>query len=227
MSTARTGEGAGETSPLWIRTPHPDYPPLPTALPMILPIYAYGQPVLRERAQEIEGDSPDLQRLLDDMVETMHAAQGVGLAAPQVGLGLRVFVADLSPYADDLAEENGGEVPDYARGPLVFINPEVVLDDESEEVDVEEGCLSIPDLREIVWRPDRLRVRFLDRHFVPQELEAEGQLARVIQHETDHLDGVLYLDHLSPLRRRLLGRRLKAIARGDCEADYPLAFADQ
>ena len=93
-------------------------------------------------------------------------------------------------------------------------------------MDAEEGCLSIPDLRETVWRPDRIRVRFLDRHLEPQELDAEGPLARVVQHELDHLDGVLYLDHLSPLRRRLLQRRLKAIARGDVEADYPLAFAE-
>jgi peptide deformylase len=192
---------------------------------MVLPIYAYGQPVLRDRAEEIDADSPELQALIDDMIETMHAASGVGLAAPQIGRALRLFVADLTPYADELAEENGGAVPVYATGPLVLINPEVVLDDESDEVDVEEGCLSIPDLRESVWRPDRLRVRFLDRHFVPQELDAEGQLSRVIQHEFDHLNGVLYIDHLSPLRRRLLQRRLKAIARGEVEAEYPLAFA--
>jgi peptide deformylase len=191
---------------------------------VILPIYAYGQPVLRERAAEVEGDGPELQRLIDDMVETMHAASGVGLAAPQVGRSLRLFVADLSPYADDLAEEHGGEVPDWARGPLVFINPELEPDD-ADDVDAEEGCLSIPDLRETVWRPDALRVRFLDRHFAPQEMRAEGQLARVVQHEADHLDGVLYLDYLSPLRRKLLQRRLRAIARGDCETDYPLAFA--
>lgn len=194
---------------------------------MVLPIYAYGQTVLRERAADVEGDSPELQALIDDMIETMHAASGVGLAAPQVGRALRLFVADLSAYADELADENGGEVPDYARGPLVLINPEVHLDEESDEVDVEEGCLSIPDLRETVWRPDRLTVRFLDRQFQPQSLDAEGQLARVIQHEHDHLNGVLYLDHLSPLRRRLLQRRLKAIARGEVEADYPMAFAEE
>ncbi|MEM1117210.1 MAG: peptide deformylase [Bacteroidota bacterium] len=192
---------------------------------MVLPIYAYGQPVLRERAADIESDSPELQALIDDMIETMHAASGIGLAAPQVGHSLRLFVADLSPYAEDLAEDNDGAVPDYARGPLVLINPELHLDEESDEVDVEEGCLSIPELRETVWRPDRLTVRFLDRHFVPQEMDAEGQLARVIQHEHDHLDGVLYLDHLSPLRRRLLQRRLRAIAKGDIEADYPMQFA--
>ena len=193
---------------------------------MVLPIYAYGQPVLRERAAEVEADSPELQALIDDMVETMHAAHGVGLAAPQVGRALRLFVADLSPYAEDLAEDHGGEVPAWAQAPLVFINPVLDLDEASDRVDVEEGCLSIPDLREVVWRPDALAVRYLDRQFQEQTLPAVGQLARVIQHEADHLDGVLYLDHLSPLRQRLLRRRLRAIARGDAEADYPLAFAD-
>ena len=192
---------------------------------MILPIYAYGQPVLRERAAEIEADSPELQSLIDDMIETMHAAHGVGLAAPQIGRGLRLFVADLSPYAEELAEDNGGEVPTWAEGPLVFINPELALDEASDEVDMEEGCLSIPDLRETVWRPDGVVVRYLDRQFREQELPAVGQLARVIQHEADHLDGVLYLDHLSPLRQRLLRRRLRAIARGEAEAEYELAFA--
>ena len=217
-------KGAGKPPPFGICALAPIYPVAPDPPPMVLPIYAYGQPVLRERAREVEGDGPELQRLIDDMVETMHAASGVGLAAPQVGRSLRLFVADLSPYADDLAD--GGEVPAYARGPLVFINPEVTLED-TDSVDAEEGCLSIPDLRETVWRPDALHVRYLDRHFAPQELRAEGQLARVIQHEGDHLDGVLYLDHLSPLRRRLLKRRLNAIARGECEADYPLAFAER
>ncbi len=192
---------------------------------MILPIYAFGQPVLREPALEVEADSPELQTLIDDMIETMHAASGAGLAAPQIGKSLRLFVADLTSYAEDLVDEDG-VVPDYAKEPLVFINPELVLDADSPEVDVEEGCLSIPDLRETVWRPDRLRVRFLDRHFQPQEMDAEGPLSRVIQHEGDHLDGVLYLDYLSPLRRRLLKRRLSAIARGDVEADYPFAFVD-
>lgn len=196
-------------------------------MPVILPIYAYGQPVLREHAAEIEADSPEVQSLIDDMIETMHAAHGVGLAAPQVGRSLRLFVADLSPYAEDIAEDHDGEVPQWAEEPLVFINPVLDLDDASPEVDVEEGCLSIPDLREVVWRPDGLVVRYLDRTFQERTLPAVGQLSRVIQHEADHLDGVLYLDHLSPLRRRLLKRRLKAIAQGDAEADYPLAFVER
>jgi peptide deformylase len=193
---------------------------------MVLPIYAYGQPVLRERAAEVESDSPELQALIDDMIETMGVAHGAGLAAPQVGESLRLFVADLTSYAEDLAEDNDGVVPDYATGPLVFINPELIVEEGAPEIDMEEGCLSIPDLRETISRPDVLRIRFLDRHFREHEWPVEGPLARVIQHETDHLDGVLYLDYLSPLRRKFLSRRLKAIARGDCEADYPMAFRD-
>jgi peptide deformylase len=193
---------------------------------MVLPIYAYGQPVLRERAAEVESDSPELQALIDDMIETMGVAHGAGLAAPQVGESLRLFVADLTSYAEDLAEDNDGVVPDYATGPLVFINPELIVEEGAPEIDMEEGCLSIPDLRETISRPDVLRIRFLDRQFQEHEWPVEGPLARVIQHETDHLDGVLYLDYLSPLRRKFLSRRLRAIARGDCEADYPMAFRD-
>ena len=193
---------------------------------MVLPIYAYGQPVLREPAAAVEADSPELQKLIDDMIETMGVAHGAGLAAPQVGRSLRLFVADLRSYADDLAEDHDGEVPHYATEPLVFINPELVVEDGAPECEMEEGCLSIPDLRESVWRPDELRVRFLDRHFEAHDWPVTGPLARVVQHEADHLDGVLYLDYLSPLRRRFLGRRLRAIARGDVEADYPLAFAE-
>lgn len=189
---------------------------------MILPVYTYGQPVLRERAAAIDSDSPELQALIDDMIETMHGASGLGLAAPQVGQGIRLFIVDLSGMAEDIAEENGGVVPEYARGPMVFINPEVVLDDAADRVDYEEGCLSIPDLRETVWRPDRIRVRYLDRAFAPHELVADGMLARVIQHEFDHVDGVLFVDHLSPLRKRMLQRRLKAMARGEVEAEYPI-----
>ncbi len=194
---------------------------------MVLPIYTYGQPVLRQRAEEVTGDSPELQALIDDMIETMGVARGAGLAAPQVGQSLRLFVADLTSYAEDLAEDHDGVVPEYARAPLVFINPEITLDENAPEVDVEEGCLSIPDLRETVWRPDALHVRFLDRHFAPHEWPVDGPLARVVQHEADHLDGVLYLDYLSPLRRKFLERRLRAIARGDVEADYPLSFVDR
>lgn len=189
---------------------------------MILPIYPYGHPILRAETEPVEAVTPELESLIDDMIETMRNAAGIGLAAPQVGRGERLFVADLSPMAEDIEAELG-ELPDWAQRPLVFINPEIVDEDEAALCDYEEGCLSIPDLRELVTRPDAIRVRYRDRDFEEREMAAEGVLARVVQHETDHLDGVLFIDHLSPLRRRLLRRRLREIARGEVEADYPLA----
>jgi peptide deformylase len=188
---------------------------------MVLPVYTYGQPILRQRAAEITGDSPELQRLIDDMIETMHVATGVGIAAPQVGQGLRLFVIDLSPSADDIREENGGVLPDWARGAQALINPEIVPETGC-DVSFEEGCLSMPDLREDVLRPDRVRLRYLDRTFQPHEFDAVGYLARVVQHELDHLNGVLFTDRVSALRKRLLQRRLRRMAEGEVEADYPL-----
>ena len=185
---------------------------------MILPVYVYGAPVLRQATLPVEADTPELQKLIDDMIQTMHGADGIGLAAPQVGRTERVFVVDLSPIADELAAD-GVELPEQ---PMVFINPEIVA--ESAEVgEFEEGCLSIPDIREHVTRPDNVRVRFLDREFGEREIEAAGLFARVIQHEFDHLQGVLFIDRISPFRKRLLRRRLKELADGKVEADYPLA----
>lgn len=189
---------------------------------MILPIYPYGHPILREETEPVDADSPELQQLIDDMIETMHAASGIGLAAPQVGRRERLFVVDLSAMAEDLHEELG-EVPEWARGPVVFINPEIVAEDEATLCDYEEGCLSIPDIREMVTRPDRVRLRYRDRSLEAHEIEAVGMFARVVQHELDHLHGILFIDHLSQLRRKLLGRRLRVIARGEGEADYLLA----
>ena len=184
---------------------------------MILPIHVYGDSVLREPTEDVEANSAALQQLIDDMIETMHGAAGIGLAAPQVGRPERLFVIDLSPMADEAEEP-------LPPQPMVFINPEIVW--ESEQVcDFEEGCLSIPDLREAVVRPERIRLRYRDRDFQPQEQEVEGLLARVIQHEYDHLEGVLFIDRIGALRRRLLRRRLREMARGQVEADYPLAVA--
>jgi peptide deformylase len=189
---------------------------------MILPIYTYGQPILREKTVPVEGDSPELQRLIDDMVETMHHAEGIGLAAPQVGRSERLFVADFASAADDIRETHGGALPWWADGPVAFLNPEVVEADDATAYEFEEGCLSIPGLSEYVTRPARLRIRFLDRHFRPHELDASEILARVFQHELDHLDGVLFVDRLSPLRKRLLRRRLQEMIQGRVEADYPV-----
>lgn len=186
---------------------------------MILPIYVYGAEELRTPTEPVSENSDSLQQLIDDMVETMRGASGIGLAAPQVGRHERLFVVDLTPMLDD--DEEDANQP---RGPLVFINPEIVEESE-EEVEFEEGCLSIPDLREYVARPEWVRIRYKDRDFVEREIEADGLLARVVQHEYDHLDGVLFVDLISAFRRRLLKRRLKDMANGAVEADYPLKMA--
>lgn len=185
---------------------------------MILPIRVYGDDILRVETVPVQANGEALQTLVDDMIETMHGASGIGLAAPQVGRTERLFVADLTAMADELAEE-GIELPPQ---PMVLINPELVWES-AEVVDYEEGCLSIPDLQEVVTRPEAIRLRYLDRDFEPQEVEAAGMLARVLQHEYDHLEGVLFIDHISSFRRRLLRRRLREMARGNAEAEYPLA----
>lgn len=184
---------------------------------MILPIYIYPEPALREAADDVAENSADVQELVDNMIETMHGAAGIGLAAPQVGRSARIFVIDLSSMAEELAED--GEV--VPRQPMVFINPEVVEESDS-VVEYEEGCLSIPDIREIVERPDRIRMRYLDRDFQEQEIQATGLLARVLEHEYDHLEGILFVDLLSAFRRRMLRRRLREMAKGEFEAEYPV-----
>ncbi len=187
---------------------------------MILPIHVYGDPVLRAETQEVEADSAELQQLIDDMHETLRGAAGIGLAAPQVGRTERLFVVDITAMLDDLEEDERAALPPQ---PMVFINPEILWESEA-EAEFEEGCLSIPDLRELVVRPMRIRLRYLDRHFEEQEMEVGSLMARVIQHEYDHLDGILFVDLISPFRRGLLRRRLREMARGNVEADYPLAL---
>lgn len=187
---------------------------------MILPIHVYGDPVLREQTLPVTQDGPEVQALIDSMLETMRGAEGIGLAAPQVGRSERIFVVDLEPYADPDQETEWSWPPQ----PMVFINPSIE-EESDEECEFEEGCLSIPDLREIVVRPERIRVSYLDRTFTPRVLEADDILARVIQHEYDHLDGVLFVDRVTAFRRRLLQRRLRDMARGEVSADYPLALS--
>lgn len=187
---------------------------------MVLPIYTYGHDKLREETERVEENSNELQSLIGDMIETMYAAQGIGLAAPQVGRTERLFVIDVTPMADEL-EGNGEEIP---RQPMVFINPEIVA--ESDAVcDFEEGCLSIPEVRETVTRPERVTIRYRDRNFEEQEREVGHMLARVIQHEFDHLFGVLFVDHIGSFRKRMLRRTLRKMADGDVEAGYPLVTA--
>jgi peptide deformylase len=185
---------------------------------MVRPIYVYGTEALRQETEPVEENTEALQTLIDDMIETMYGASGIGLAAPQVGRTERLFVVDVTSMADELEEDEEPLPPQ----PMVFINPEITWESDA-ACDFEEGCLSIPEVREMVTRPERITVRYLDRDFETQELEVGSMLARVIQHEYDHLDGILFTDHLSAFRQRLLRRTLKRMARGDVEADYPLA----
>jgi len=184
---------------------------------MVLPIYLYGHDALRQEAEPVEENTDELQALIDNMIETMRNAAGIGLAAPQVGRTERLFVIDVTPMAAQM-EDDGEPVPPQ---PMVLINPEIVEEGET-TVDMEEGCLSIPEVREAVTRPERVRMRYRDRDFEQQEIEAGSILARVLQHELDHLDGVLFTDYLSSFRKRLLRRSLRQMTEGEVEADYPL-----
>jgi len=189
---------------------------------MILPIIRYGDPILRKEAQKITENTPELQTLIENMFETMKNAEGVGLAAPQIGQSIRLFVVDIRHYEEDYQEKTGEPFPEDWKSVMVFINPDIVEEGE-EESDYEEGCLSVPDIHEMVTRPSKIKLRYLDRHFVQQEMTVDKLLARVIQHEYDHLEGVLFLDHLSAFKRRMLQRKLRDIQRGLLETKYPMA----
>ncbi len=180
---------------------------------MILPIVIYGSPTLRGESVEIETGEVDLEvvKLAGDMFDTMYAADGVGLAAPQVGHNIRLFVVDLSAWADDEQE--------LANFKRIFINPEIYECSE-EESHYNEGCLSLPGINEDVLRPVSIRMRYLDERFVPHDEEFTGRPARVIQHEYDHLEGKVFTDRLTPLRRSLLKRKLEGFAKGRFKASY-------
>lgn len=189
---------------------------------MILPIVAYGSPVLKQKAVPLSQDYDQLGNLIENMWETMYAAHGVGLAAPQVGLALRLFVIDAGPFAQDenLSEEESTFLEGFKK---VFINP-VMVSESGTPWDFNEGCLSIPDVREDVARPPQIEIEFLDEHFEKQRLILKGLAARVVQHEYDHIEGILFTDHLSPLKKRLIKGKLNAIAKGKCEVDYAMRF---
>jgi len=183
----------------------------------VLPIVTYNDAVLREKSVKIKTIDKELTQLIDDMFETMYQAHGVGLAAPQVGKSLRLFVID----ADAMIEDDDPDAEKMRIGPTAMINPEIVSMSDV-KVPLDEGCLSLPDLRETVVRPESLVIRYKDRDFNDCELEATGWLSRVIQHEYDHLDGVLFFDRLGSFRRRLLKGKLDAIANGFVEPEYPV-----
>ena len=189
---------------------------------MILPIVSYGSSVLKKTAKEITSDYPNLSELIANMWETMYAANGVGLAAPQIGLSIRVFVIDASPFVD---EENMSvkEIETINTFKKVFINPKIISE-EGNLWDFNEGCLSIPDVREDISRKEEICVNFFDENFELQKLKLNGLAARVVQHEFDHIEGVLFTDHLSSLKKRLIKNRLSLISKGDITVDYKMSF---
>lgn len=182
---------------------------------MVLPIYLLGTSELRKQTEDVETNSEEFQALVDDMIETMHASNGIGLAAPQIGRTERLFVVDVTPLKEEHFSE-GIEMPDQ---PIVFINA-TIIDESENKTEFEEGCLSIPDVHEEVGRSEVINIRYLDREFEEKESEFDGILARVIQHEYDHVDGILFIDHISPFRRRLLKRRLREIIEGQLDVEY-------
>lgn len=182
---------------------------------MILPIVAYGDPVLRKVGAQIQKDHPGLEKLIDDMYETMEKAKGVGLAAPQVGKAILLFIIDSTRMYDE-DEKNDGLRE-------VFINARMIKE-LGEEWQYEEGCLSIPGIRENVSRKPNIVIQYCDRNFVRHEKEFTGLTARVIQHEYDHTQGKLFLDHLKPLKKSLLKGKLDKISKGIVDVEYKMKF---
>ena len=179
---------------------------------MILPIYIYGQPVLRKVAEDITPDYPELKQLIGNMWETLADSEGIGLAAPQIGRAIRLVVIDLDVISDDL--------PEYKGFKKVFINPHIIELDDTNTDSSEEGCLSLPAIHEKVVRPTRIHVRWQDEDFQEHDEWIEGYLARVMQHEFDHLDGHMFIDRISPLRRQLIKNKLKALTQGRSRCGY-------
>lgn len=189
---------------------------------MILPIVAYGDPTLRKKCKPIDAEYPELDALIANMWETMYAAHGVGLAAPQIGRDIRIFLVDTSPFAEDeeLPADERASLKDFKK---VFINARI-LEETGEKWSFNEGCLSIPDIREDVNRMDTITLRYQDEEFNEHTETFDGLLARVIQHEYDHIEGVLFTDHLSSLKKRLLKSRLANISKGKIQVDYKMRF---
>lgn len=191
---------------------------------MILPIVAYGDPVLKKVGEEIDENYKDLDKLIDNMFETMYEASGVGLAAPQIGKSIRLFIVDASPFAE--VEE--GEEPDPLAAGLenfkkIFINPIIELE-EGEEWAFAEGCLSIPKIREDVFRKPKIKITYFDENWKFHEDTYDGYAARIIQHEYDHIEGILFTDHLSVLKKKLLKKKLINISKGDIDVSYRMKF---
>lgn len=191
---------------------------------MVLPIVAYGDPILRKVGVDITANYPNLKELIANMFETMEASHGVGLAAPQIGLSIRLFVIDASPFADD--DELSPKEQDFLKNfRKTFINAQII-EESGEKWNFNEGCLSIPGVREDVSRHKQLTIKYLDENFVPQELTIDGLAARIIQHEYDHIEGILFTDKLSAFKKRLLKGKLTDISKGKVSVDYRMRFPD-
>lgn len=189
---------------------------------MVLPIVAYGDPVLRKVGKDIDKDFPGLEDLIENMKETMENAQGVGLAAPQIGRAIRLFLIDASPFSEneelDIAEREF--LKDFKR---TFINAKIV-EEEGEDWAFNEGCLSIPNINEDVYRPETIQVKYLDENFTERQETLTGLAARIFQHEYDHIEGVLFTDKLSSLKKRLLKKKLENISKGKVDVAYRMRF---
>lgn len=191
---------------------------------MILPIIAYGDAVLRKKAEDISKEYPKLEELISNMYETMYGAFGVGLAAPQIGLPIRMFLVDTSPFAEDedFTPEEQEILKNFKR---TFINAKI-LEESGDEWAFNEGCLSIPDVREDVFRKPKITIQYQDENFVTNTESFDGLIARVIQHEYDHIEGILFTDKLSALKKRLIKGRLTNISKGKVDVDYRMRFPD-
>jgi peptide deformylase len=189
---------------------------------MILPIVAYGDAVLKKKAKEIDKDYPKLNELIENMYETMYGAYGVGLAAPQVGLPIRLFLVDTEPFSDDedLSEKDREQMKNFKK---TFINAQI-LEEEGDEWAFNEGCLSIPDVREDVFRKPKIKIQYQDENFETHVEEYDGLIARVIQHEYDHIEGILFTDKLSSFKKRLIKGKLTNISKGKIRIDYKMRF---
>ncbi len=184
---------------------------------MILPIVAYGDPVLRKETEEIDANYPDLKQLIADMFETMYHSKGVGLAAPQIGLPIRLFIVDAAGFNED------GEAPELEGFKRVFINP-IIIEEKGKEWKFEEGCLSIPGIREEVSRKAELTIEYYNEKFELVEEKLDGLGARVVQHEYDHIEGILFIDKINPLKKQLIKSRLNAIVKGEIKVGYRMKF---
>ncbi|WP_372800867.1 peptide deformylase [Lutibacter sp.] len=189
---------------------------------MILPIIAYGDPVLRKVGVNIDKDYPNLTELIENMKETMVNARGIGLAAPQIGKAIRLFIVDTSPFEkdEDLDEKEREFLSTFKK---VFINAKIVKE-EGDEWAFNEGCLSIPDINEDVFRQEKITIEYLDENFEPHIEVIDGLAARVVQHEYDHIEGILFTDKISSLKKRLIKKKLENISKGKVNAEYRMKF---